>query len=206
MTNEQEQNAPAEQTLTTSPTTTESAAPAPTSLLGESETQAAAATPEFDFAEVDLEGLKSFIPEGAEVDEGLATEFLTMINGAKSRADMVKGAVALQEKIQTQAVEAMQTQWQETQNSWREEVKADKEIGGANLEPNLAKALEVVNTYAGDAKAVKELFALSGVGNNIHMVKLLMNIAKAIPGESKPVEGSPAPVEKSRAQRLFGSA
>lgn len=160
--------------------------------------------PEFGADPVASESLKELLPEGFEPNEPVLNEFVEMINGAKSRADIVQGALKMLGEQQTQAESAIVDEWNETQNKWRDEVKNHPTLGGDKMEESLANALTVVDTYAGDAAAVKELFKLTGAGNSVHMVELLNNIAKAIPGESKPVEGSQKPTSRSRAEKLFG--
>lgn len=162
--------------------------------------------PAFDIAEINVDSLKALLPEGAELDETLGTEFLGILNSSASRSEMAKGLLGLQAKIQEQSMTAVQTAWNNTNEGWITEMKADAEIGGEKLEANLAKARTVIETYADDPKALKELFALTGIGNNVHMAKLLIKLADAIPGESKPVDGAPTKTNKSRADRLFSTS
>lgn len=159
--------------------------------------------PAFDVAEVSLDTLKARLPEGAELNEALATDFLAKLNSAKSRGELAEQLVDMQVKLVTDAQEAMAAAWEETQNGWKAEMQKDATVGGTKLEANLAKAQEVINTYADDPAAVKELFALTGAGNNVHMLKLLVKLADAIPGESAPVQGNPTTEVKPREQRLF---
>lgn len=212
MSNGTEPTTPLLSTEPTTPTNDTQPGSEPTSLLGGNDTQAGAQdtqagaeAPAFDLAEVNVDALKALLPEGAELNEELSTEFLGIINTSASRADMAKGLIALQSKIQEQSVTAVQEAWNNTTESWATELKTDATIGGEKLEVNLAKARTVIETYADDPKALKELFALTGLGNNVHMAKLLVKLADAIPGESKPVEGAPTQTTKSRADRLFST-
>lgn len=159
--------------------------------------------PVFDIAEASLDVLKAKLPEGVELDEALASEFLTLLNGAKSRTELAEGLMDMQLKVAAQAEEAMTKAWNDTQTAWKKEMEEDPKVGGTQLSANLAKAQEVINTYAENPGAVKELLTLTGAGNSVHMLKLLMAIASAIPGESAPVEGNPTTEVKPREQRLF---
>ena len=159
--------------------------------------------PVFDIAEASLDVLKAKLPEGTELDEDLASEFLTLLNGAKSRTELAEGLMDMQLKVAAQAEEAMTKAWNDTQETWKKEMEEDPKVGGTQLSANLAKAQEVINTYAENPNAVKELLTLTGAGNSVHMLKLLMAIASAIPGESAPVEGNPTTEVKPREQRLF---
>lgn len=162
--------------------------------------------PAFDVADVTIDSLKALLPKDAALNEPLANEFLSVLNGAKSRGDLAKGMVDLQTKIETGAVEAMTNAWNDTLKSWKDAAAADKEIGGANLEANLAKSRTVLETYSKNSTELKELFALTGVGNHPAMVKFLLAVQAAIPTESTPVQGSPVSVESTRAKRLFGGS
>jgi len=187
-------------TPTTEPTTQTTPTPEPTP------TPTSEPAPAFDVADVTLDSLKALLPKDAALNEPLANEFLSVLNGAKSRGDLAKGMIDLQTKIETGAVEAMTNAWNDTLKSWKDAAAADKEIGGANLEANLAKSRTVLETYSKNSTELKELFALTGVGNHPAMVKFLLAVQAAIPTESTPVQGSPVSVESTRAKRLFGGS
>ena len=187
-------------TPTTEPTTQTTPTPEPTP------TPTSEPAPAFDVADVTLDSLKALLPKDAMLNEPLANEFLSVLNGAKSRGDLAKGMIDLQTKIETGAVEAMTNAWNDTLKSWKDAAAADKEIGGANLEANLAKSRTVLETYSKNSTELKELFALTGVGNHPAMVKFLLAVQAAIPTESTPVQGSPVSVESTRAKRLFGGS
>lgn len=204
---------PTEPSPTTTPTTAESTpepkpepTPEPTppaSLLGDP-------TPESTFGSdaVTAEAVQELIPEGFEPDAEALTGFIEMINGAESRSAIIGGSLELLAAQQVSAEEAMVTEWNSTQDAWRAEVTADKTLGGENEAASLAKALTVVTTYGGtpeQVSAVKEMFKLTGAGNHLAMVRLLNNIADAVPGEAVPVQGDLTSVAKSRADKLFGA-
>ena len=179
------------------------------SLLGEKPAEAddageSPAEPEFDLTPVESEKLSELVPEGFEADPDALQSFAELVNSAASREDIVRGGLELLAAEQAKSEEALVEEWTKVQNAWREEVRNDPDVGGENFETSLAKARTVIETYAPDAKALKELFATSGAGNSIHMVKFLNAIADALPGDAKPVEGTPQPVTKSQAERLFG--
>lgn len=163
-------------------------------------------SPEFDFTEATLDTLKAKLPKDLELNEPLASEFLTLLNGAKSRTELAEGLMDMQLKVAAQAEEAMTKAWNDTQAAWKKEMEEDPKVGGTQLSANLAKAQEVINTYAENPAAVKELLTLTGSGNSVHMLKFLMAISSAIPGESAPVEGNPTTEVKPREQRLFTSS
>lgn len=184
---------------TATPTTT-APAPEPTPTQAPVTTEA----PAFGADPITLDVLKAALPQEVEVDEAALTSFSELINKAGSREEFAREALGFYTKLQTEALEANTRAWQETQDRWIGEVKSDPNLGGEKLDASLATAKEVVMRYAGeDAAAVMELFDLTGVGNNVHIVRLLNNFAKALPGEAKPITGDPAPTDKTRSQKLF---
>lgn len=191
------------QTPTPEPTPTDP--PADPSLIGG---EPKPAEPAFGLEPVEADAFKSLLPEGFEPDEALSTRFLEALNTADSREALAKSMIEIQSDMLKQADEAAAQAWSDTQDAWKDEVRADKEFGGDNLDRSLATARTLIETYAKDqaeATALKDFFALTGVGNSIHMVRLLNRLAAAVPGEAKPVEGTPSPTEKSRADKLFGA-
>lgn len=156
---------------------------------------------------LDAEKLTALLPEGYQLDEALAPKFLETLNGFESREDLATKMLAFHKEMLDAADTAANSAWEATQDAWKNEMKADPEFGGEKLAASLATARTLIETHAKDpteAKAVKEFLDLTGAGNNLHMVRLLNRLAKAIPGEAKPVEGTPAPTDKSRAEKLFG--
>jgi len=213
-TNEEQQSAEtqtqADSLLGEAPSESEAQQAAQDSLLGDGEPKEGGEdddgeeAPAFDLTPVEAEKIGDLVPEGFQADDEALKDFAELVNKAESREDIVKGSLELLAQHQAKSEEALVEAWNEAQNAWREEVKRDPEIGGEKLEASLAKARTVIETYSPDAKALKELFAVSGAGNSIHMVRFLNAIADALPGEATPVEGTSQPVTKSQADKLFG--
>lgn len=205
MSNETEETTQTEsETETTTEETTSTEAASESLIGGKQEAEA----PAFGLEPVEADAFKSLLPEGFEPDEALSTRFLEALNTADSREALAKSMIEIQSDMLKQADEAAAQAWSDTQDAWKDEVRADKEFGGDNLDRSLATARTLIETYAKDqaeATALKDFFALTGVGNSIHMVRLLNRLAAAVPGEAKPVEGTPSPTEKSRADKLFGA-
>ena len=147
--------------------------------------------------------LQELIPEGVEIEDQEALKsYLDLVNGAKSRADIVKGTLELLSEYNAKSTEALVEQWNMTTARWQEEVKADPEIGGENLEKTLAKAYQVIQTYSPDPKGFEEVMTLTGAGNSIHVIRLLAAIADAVPGEAAPVSGQNTKTPASQVERF----
>lgn len=198
-------SSPPPSTTPTEPTTPEP--PKEPSLLSDPTPPEPKVEPEPEPA-LDAEKLSALLPEGYKIDDALAPKFLETLNGFESREDLAKKMLTFHKEMLDAADAAANSAWDATQDAWKNEVRADPEFGGTNLDASLATARTLIETYAKDqaeAAAIKDFFTLTGAGNSIHMVRLLNRLAKAIPGEAKPVEGTPQPVNKARAEKLFGS-
>lgn len=85
--------------------------------------------------------------------------------------------------------------------TWGTEVKNDPTLGQGNLKANLAAATAGIEALGG--APLKEVLTLSGVINNKHVFKALVDAGKLV-AEAKSAAGNPAPVEQSMAERWFG--
>jgi hypothetical protein len=143
-------------------------------------------------------------PEGLEVNETLRDEALAIVNNRElSPKDQLQGLIDLQAKVAKEASETISKTWEDTQKAWQDEVKADPTIGGDKLPTTLAAVNKLVTEY-GDDKLV-EAFALTGAGNNVHVIRFLNNVAGKLL-EGKPVLGaSPTGQEGDAASRMFPS-
>lgn len=142
--------------------------------------------------------------EGFQVDETVRDEFLTIINDDKlSRPELAQKLIDLQAKFAQSQSDDLTADWEKQQDEWRAEVAADKEIGGDKLDQNLAEIKKVVLEYGSDE--VNEILTNTGAGNNIHVIRMMYKIAKALNEGTGHVTGSPSQPEKSAAQKLYPS-
>lgn len=99
--------------------------------------------------------------------------------------------------------EAATKLWETQQDTWRNEVAADPEVGGDKLDATMASIAKVVLEYG--TPEIAEILTNTGAGNNIHVVKMMSKIAKALNEGTGHVPGAPPPDERSAAQKLFPS-
>lgn len=205
---------PADPAATPTPTPTDPANPTPTPdpaaqpaaddpskpLIGGE--QKSEPTPAAEF--VPLTAADITIPEGLEVHETLRDEALAIVNNRElSPKEQLQGLIDLQGKLAKDASETISKTWEDTQKAWQDEVKADPTIGGDKLQTSLAAVNKLVTEY-GDDKLV-EAFALTGAGNNVHVIRFLHSIAgKLLEGGAVPAQ-SPANQESDKALRMFPS-
>lgn len=115
------------------------------------------------------------LPEGFELQEEMANEFLEILNGDSSPQDRANALIALHTKNLAEAQEADSKAWEKMQTEWRDEVKADSDVGGDKLQPALANIGKLLDEFG--SPELKGVFDMTGAGNNVHMIKFLNKIA-----------------------------
>lgn len=148
-------------------TAVDAAAP-PATGTGEGEGGDKGATPEsYDFA----------LPEGFELNAEIADEFKAFAKDLKlsqeSAQKNVDFGVKLINKFEEQKAAAFEAQ----RETWRNEIKSDKDFGGAALPENLGYVAKVFDQFAPD---LRELFATTGFGDHPQVFKAFVRIGKAI--------------------------
>ena len=136
------------------------------------------------------------MPEGVELDQAAATEFTAIAKelqldqaAAQKLADI--GAKMAQRQVEAHA---------KLVETWTEQVKTDKEIGGDKLAENLGIARKAIDTFG--TPELKALLNSSGLGNHPEVVKLAYKVGKAI-SEDRFVTGSPKGPSNDPAKKLF---
>lgn len=157
-------------------------------------------TPEF----VPLTADDITIPEGLEINEALRDEALAIVNNRElSLKEQLQGLINLQAKLAQDASETISKAWEDTQKAWQDEVKADPTIGGDKLPTTLAAVNKLVTEY-GDDKLI-EAFALTGAGNNVHVIKFLNSVAGKLLEGSVVSPTAPTNQAGDAASRMFPS-
>lgn len=145
--------------------------------------------------------------------EGITREnpTLTMFREEASKLGLTqKQAQALVSKIGEQAAvngKAQVDNWIKTNSDWEAEIKADREIGGANFEPMRVNVAKVFDDYIGPigspdrAKLTQELL-MTGAGNLPMLTKMMARIAAAHT-EGTHVSGNPAKSSVSFADQMY---
>ncbi len=143
-------------------------------------------------------------PEGLEVNETLRDEALAIVNNRElSPKEQLQGLIDLQGKLAKEMSETANDTWTNTQKEWQDEVKADPTIGGDKLPATLSAVNKLVTEYG--SNELVEAFALTGAGNNVHVIKFLNSIAgKLLEGGAVHASG-PTNQEGDAASRMFPS-
>ncbi|HDI8654719.1 TPA: peptidase [Escherichia coli] len=125
--------------------------------------------------------------EGQELDSAALEQFepiareLNLSNEQAQKMVDLYGTKILP-MVQQQQAEA----WQKTTEQWAADVKADKEIGGANLTSNLSVAQRAFDQFG--TPELKEYLNASGLGNHPELVRAFVKIGHAM-SEDKVVTG-----------------
>lgn len=145
------------------------------------------------------------VPEGFELQPELANEFLEVLNGEMEPKERADALIALHAKTINAALEADSKAWDTMQTEWKDAAKADPEVGGDKLQPALNNIGKLLDEF-GD-KELRDVFGLTGAGNNVHMIKFLSKIADVMTEGKFFKSGSPAQGNdpEAVAQRLFPS-
>lgn len=138
------------------------------------------------------------MPEGVELDKAAADEFQAIAKELKldqASAQKVADIGAKMAQRQTEAHAKLV-------ESWVENVKTDKEIGGDKLDQNLAVARKALETFG--TPELKDVLNATGLGNHPEVIRAFLKAGKLI-SEDKFVAGSPKGAETDIAKKLFPS-
>ena len=136
-------------------------------------------------------------PDGVVIDDTTINAFSDVakeLNLPQADAQkLIDNVGPVMAKQQAQALNQLNT-------SWIEGVQADKEIGGAKLQENLAVAKKAMERFG--TPALRELLNESRLGNNPEVIRFMYRAGKAI-SEDKFVAGGPASPSGSRDPAKF---
>lgn len=136
------------------------------------------------------------MPDGVQLDSAAAEEFTAIAKELKLDQAAAQKLADIGAKMATRQAEA-HAQLVET---WTEQVKTDKDIGGDKLDENLGVARKAIDTFG--SPELKALLNSTGLGNHPEVVKLAFKVGKAI-SEDRFVTGSPKGAETDMAKKLF---
>lgn len=130
--------------------------------------------------------------------------FISLLNDDKmTKAELGQKLIDLQQDFLQKQSDDLTAEWTRQQEEWQEQVRADPEVGGEKMEPALAEIAKLVNEYG--TPEVADILTNTGAGNNVHIVKMMHKIAKALNEGNGHANGTPAPETKTAAQKLFPS-
>jgi len=146
------------------------------------------------------------VPEGFELQPELSAKFLDILNGDGSPQDKANGLLNLHAEVLNAASEASSEAWDNMQTEWKNNVKADTDVGGDKLPATLNNIGKLVDEFG--TKELKDVFTLTGAGNHIEMIKFLNKISNVLTEGNFFKAGSPSGQDdpNAAAKRMFPSA
>jgi hypothetical protein len=136
------------------------------------------------------------MPEGVQLDSVAADEFSAVAKELKlDQAAAQKLADVGAKMAQRQAENHVKLV-----ESWVEQVKADKDIGGDKLDENLGVARKALEQFG--TPELRDVLNMTGFGNHPEVIKAFYKIGKAI-SEDRFVAGAPKGAESDPAKTLF---
>jgi len=136
------------------------------------------------------------LPEHMVLDQSAADEFTAVAKELKLDQESVKKITDVAVKM-TQRQADNQVKLVET---WVEQVKTDKEIGGDKLSENLAVARKALETFG--TPELRDVLNMTGMGNHPEVIRAFYKAGKAI-SEDRFVQGNPRGAEPDMAKRMF---
>lgn len=158
--------------------------PKPETLLAAAEAEPKAEEPAIE--PFNPEGLTA--PEGITIDPEVFGKFSEIAKAAGISQPTAQALMDLYHSVVSGQETKILDAWKTTREGWVTEVKADREVGGSNLEEvrrTVAKVLD--NPDLTDPK-FREALEVTGIGDNLAAVRTLYRWAKALT-EGGPVNG-----------------
>lgn len=118
------------------------------------------------------------LPDGYTLDEELGKQFKDFCASKNMSSEDAQTLLDMQLQLREKESQA----YREEQARWVEQVKADKEIGGANFDQNLAAAKRALDTFG--TPQLKDLLKSTGFGNHPEVIRTFVKIEKAV-GDDK---------------------
>jgi hypothetical protein len=172
-------------------TPTSPAAPQPAT------TETAATAPAAPEAYADFD-----VPETVIVDTELMGEFKSAAKDIGLSQEQAQHLASMGAKMAQKITEQAATAQAERIAAWEAETKADKEIGGAQLEANLATAKKALDAFG--SPELSTLLVETGIGNHPAIIKAFVKAGKAMSEDTLMPSSAQVPsAQTSIAQKLY---
>jgi len=145
-----------------------------------------------DTPPVTFEAEKITLPEGFSKDEEAFGKFQSIMADDKlSPTERGQKLIDLQAEALAKVDELNTKRWNDMQDQWAKDAKADKDIGGDKLAPTLQSISKAIDSLGSDsAKAFRDALDLTGAGNNPAIIKGMAQWAKLLT-EGGHITGNP---------------
>lgn len=142
------------------------------------------------------------LPEGMEMDDEALAEFEPIARELNLSNEQAQKFADLYAKRMDGIVQRQQEAVAKQLETWVSEVKADKEIGGQNLDSTVRYAQAAINKFG--TEELKSAMNATGIGNHPELVRVFARIGKSM-AEDKFLTSGPSGKETDPAKKLFPS-
>lgn len=158
-----------------------------------------------------LAGVDLKLPDGFTMDPAAMDSLKEVILDDKlTPTERGQKLIDLHSSILKSAVEAPYAAWNQTQTDWQAQIKADKELGGANFDKMQSTIAKAIDSIGGtEAKAIREAFDFTGAGNNPAICRIFYRMAAALTEGGHVTGGALADTSKDfrgKVQSMYPSA
>lgn len=117
------------------------------------------------------------LPEGLVIPDEVGGKFTELVNSNKIPKEAAQGLLDLYASQIKSQVDAGAQLWQQTNDQWQAEIKADPAIGGAKLPQTLASIAKLIDHPDFADPGLRAAMDLTGAGNNPAIVRLLHKLS-----------------------------
>ena len=152
------------------------------------------------------------IPEGIKLEDAALSEFKSVLGEYRAQPELAQKLLDRHltevSRIHAETQRHQHEVWETTQTQWRDQVKADPEIGGSRYETTITTCVGLVRNFGGTESEINELqqaLTFTGAGNNPAIIKWIARIGAALQ-EGKPAPSAPPAQPQTRAQRRYNAS
>lgn len=135
-------------------------------------------------------------PEGVTLDADAVSEFSAIAKELGLEQGKAQAIADVAMKMQARQADAHQA----LVESWVEQVKVDKTLGGDKLTENLAIAKKALDAFG--SPELRDVLNSTGLGNHPEIIRAFFNAGRAI-SDDRFIPGNPKGAEMDIAKRMF---
>lgn len=140
------------------------------------------------------------MPKGMEEDKALAEKFSPLAKKFNLSQAEAQELIDINTASLQAHMDAQETAWTDLKAEWEKQTKTDKEIGGVDLEKNLAIAKTGLTKFG--TKALSVALEAMGAGDHPEMIRFFYRVGKEL-AEDTATGGKGAKANLTRAQILY---
>ncbi len=141
------------------------------------------------------------MPEGMEVDKAMLEAFSPVAKELNLSQENAQKLVDLQAKGVKDSVDAHVKEWTDAMGRWKDDTKADKEIGGEHFgqtQSNVTLALKAFGT-----EKLEEILDVTGVGNHVELVRFFDKVGGLISNDKIDLGNTPSGDSRTQAEIMY---